>query len=268
MSTTITKLGERLDMKSLEGKTAVVTGASSGIGLAIAQRFAEHGAQVYMTARGAEKLYAAVESIRENATGIEADVSVLADLDRVYTQVSDDGRCIDVIVANAGGGSLSTLAESTPEHFDGLFNTNVRGTYFTVQKAVPLLNDNASVILISSIAADSGSAGFGVYAASKASIRSFARTWAVEMAPRGIRVNSISPGAVWTPQMGAGRLDPAEEAQVQAAIGRTIPMGRMAESAEIADAALFLASEQSKFITGSNMTVDGGQGTASQLNPN
>ena len=255
------------DTQRLDGKTALVTGGSSGIGLAIARRLAAEGAHVYLTARREPQIDEAAAAIGSNATPVRADVSNLADLDRLYERIGADGRRLDVVVANAGGGGLAALETTSPEFFDNGFNTNVRGTHFTVQKALPFLNDGASVILLGSIAADHGSAGFGVYSATKAAIASFARTWAVELAPRGIRVNTISPGSVKTPAMGAGVLEPTRAEGLFAAIGRTIPMGRMGESDEVASAAIFLASTESSFITGTNLYIDGGQGSAKNLFP-
>ncbi|MEU4226988.1 SDR family oxidoreductase [Nonomuraea sp. NPDC026600] len=246
-------------MQRLEGKTALVTGASAGIGMAIAQRFFSEGAHVYVTGRRKPQLDDAVERIGPDATGIQADATDLGDLARLYAQITADGRRLDVLVANAGGGELATLEQTTEEHVDQAVDTNIRSTVFTVKKALPLLNDGASVILLSSIAADGGSEAFGMYAATKAAVRSFARTWANELKGRGIRVNTISPGAVKTPGLAAKAPDPDQPEGLFDMIAGGIPLGRVADAAEVAGVALFLATEDSSFVTGSNLYVDGGQ---------
>ncbi len=185
-------------MGQLENKVAVVTGGSKGIGLATALRFAEEGAHVYITARGKEDLDAAVTRIGTRATGVQGDVTELADLDRLFATVKADGRRIDVLFANAGGASFSPLADVTEEHFELSVRLNLRSTLFTVQKALPLLNDNASVVLTSSSAGSRGAAGVGMYAATKAAVRSLTRTWANELKGRGIRVNALAPGGTYT----------------------------------------------------------------------
>lgn len=248
-------------MSQLSGKTALITGGTAGIGLGIATKFASEGAHVYVSGRGERQLDEAVRAIGPNAQGVRADVQDLADLDGMFRQIAADGRRLDVVVANAGGGGLGSLASTTPEQFAATFDTNVRGTYFTVQKALPLLHDGASVILLSSIAAHKGSEGFGMYAAAKAAVRSFARTWANELSNRRIRVNAISPGAVRTPGLvGAVAADPAAAEGVFDFMAGTIPLGRVAAPDDIADVALFLAGEHSRFMTGTTVDVDGGQG--------
>ncbi|MCD0484119.1 SDR family oxidoreductase [Streptacidiphilus sp. ASG 303] len=245
-------------MGQLDGKTAIVTGGTSGIGLAAAQRFAAEGAHVFITGRRQEALDAAVAQIGPRATGVRSDVADLADLDRLYEAVEGQGRRIDVLYANAGGGEFSTLEQVTEKHFDETFGTNVRGMLFTVQKALPLLNDGASVILAGSTAATSGAEAFGVYAASKAAIRSFSRTWANELKGRGIRVNTLVPGPINTPG-NAGLAPNAEEAaKLHAFFASQVPLGRMGRPEEAAAAALFLASDQSSFVTGTELFVDGG----------
>jgi NAD(P)-dependent dehydrogenase (short-subunit alcohol dehydrogenase family) len=246
-------------MGQLEGKTAIVTGGSTGIGLAAAQRFAAEGAHVYITGRRQEVLDAAVATIGHGATGVRGDVADLADLDRLYATVAGDNRRIDVLFANAGGGEFSTLEQVTEKHFDETFGGNTKGMLFTVQKALPLLNDGASIILQSSNAATLGNEAFGVYAASKAAVRSFARTWAAELKGRSIRVNAISPGTIDTP--GIDGLVPNQEQAVElkSYMASTIPMGRIGRPDEVASAALFLASDQSSFITGIELFVDGGR---------
>ncbi|MFF9373231.1 SDR family oxidoreductase [Streptomyces griseoluteus] len=247
-------------MGQLENKTAVITGANSGIGLATARRFAAEGAHVIITGRRQGALDAAVAQIGSNVTAVRGDVANLDDLDHLFAVIADEGRTIDVLFANAGTGEFSTLEGVTEQHFDNTFGVNVRGTLFTVQKALPLLNDHASVILTGSTAATSGDEAFGVYAASKAAIRSFSRTWANELRGRGIRVNTLVPGPIKTP--GIADLAPDEEG-VKALHGfleQQIPLGRMGDPAEAAAVALFLASSQSSFVTGAEIYVDGGLG--------
>jgi NAD(P)-dependent dehydrogenase (short-subunit alcohol dehydrogenase family) len=246
-------------MKHLEGKTALVTGGTSGIGLATARRFAEEGAHVFVTGRRQAELDHAVTSIGHGAVGVRGDVSDLNDLDAIYAEIARRGRGLDVLFANAGGGSFATLEDLDAAHFDQTFAINVRGTVFTVQKALPLLNKGASVILAGSTAATSGTPAFGVYAATKAAIRSFGRTWAVELAARGVRVNVIVPGPTET----AGLRDLADDAAkadgLIAHLGSGLPLGRVARPDEIANAVLFLASDQSSFVTGSELFADGGE---------
>jgi NAD(P)-dependent dehydrogenase (short-subunit alcohol dehydrogenase family) len=246
-------------MGQLDGKTAIVTGGTTGIGLATARRFAAEGAHVFVTGRRQEALDAAVSTIGENATGVRGDVSDLADLDRLYEAVAQRGKGIDVLFANAGGGEFSTLEQVTEQHFDRTFGINTKGMLFTVQKALPQLKDGASIILTSSNAATLGNEAFGVYAASKAAVRSFARTWANELKGRSIRVNSISPGTIDTP--GIDGLAPDQEGadQLKSYMAGTIPMARIGRPEEVADAVLFLASAQSTFITGTEMFIDGGR---------
>ncbi|MCL7380374.1 SDR family NAD(P)-dependent oxidoreductase [Streptomyces sp. 35G-GA-8] len=245
-------------MGQLEGKTAVVTGGSSGIGLAAAVRLAAEGAHVFITGRRKTLLDAAVETIGPAAaTAVVGDISSLADLDRLYDTIRARGRGLDIVFANAGTASFATLEQVTEEHFDETFGVNVRGTLFTVQKALPLLNDGASVILNSSVRADDGVAAFGTYAASKAAIRSFARTWANELKDRGIRVNAISPGAIDTPAVDAVAEADAPVTKDQFVAG--VPLGRIGRPDEVADAVVFLASGRSSFILGANLYVDGGE---------
>lgn len=244
-------------MGQLEGKTAVVTGGSSGIGLAAAERLAAEGAHVFITGRNQDALDTAAKSIG-SATAITGDIANLADLDRLYDAVRARGKGLDIVFANAAAGSFATLEETTAEHFDQIFDTNVRGTLFTVQKALPLLNKGASVILNSSVRADDGLESFGAYSASKAAVRSYARTWANELKDRGIRVNVVSPGSIDTPvlekSLAADKVDAA-----RASFAARVPLGRMGTPREVADAVLFLASEQSSFILGANIYVDGGE---------
>jgi NAD(P)-dependent dehydrogenase (short-subunit alcohol dehydrogenase family) len=245
-------------MGQLDGRTAVVTGGTTGIGLAAARRLASEGAHVFITGRRKSELDAAVESIGARVTGVQGDMSVPGDLDRLYDTVRSAGRRVDVLFANAGRGSLATLEEVTEEHFDQTFDINVKGLLLTVQRALPLLNDGASVILPGSTAATSGAVAMGVYAASKAAVRSFARTWANELKARGIRVNAIAPGPTDTPGISGVAADEQQAAQLKQALAGQVPLGRMGRPEEIADAVLFLASSQSSFITGTNLYVDGG----------
>jgi NAD(P)-dependent dehydrogenase (short-subunit alcohol dehydrogenase family) len=244
--------------KKLEGKVAVITGGSSGIGLATAQRFAAEGAKVVITGRRQPELDAAVKEIGGDAIGVRGDVANLADLDRLYATVKEKHGRVDVLFANAGGGSFATLEQVTEDHFDQTFDINVKGLLLTVQGALPLLNDGASVILPGSTAATSGAVAMGVYAASKAAVRSFARTWANELKARGIRVNAIAPGPTDTPGISGVAADEQQAAQLKQALAGQVPLGRMGRPEEIADAVLFLASSQSSFITGTNLYVDGG----------
>jgi NAD(P)-dependent dehydrogenase (short-subunit alcohol dehydrogenase family) len=238
----------------LDGKTALVTGGTSGIGLATARTFAAEGARVFVTGRRKPELDAAVAEIGHGATGIQGDVSDLDDLDRVFETIGD----LDVLFANAGGGEFKSLADLTPEHFDATFTTNVRGTVFTVQKALSHLNDGASVVLTSSTAGTSGAPAFGVYSASKAAIRSFARTWAAELAPRRIRVNAVSPGPTDTPGLDTLVATPEESVALRQMLAGQVPLGRLGSPEEIAAVVLFLASPSSSFVTGTEMFVDGG----------
>ncbi|MFD5321003.1 SDR family NAD(P)-dependent oxidoreductase [Streptomyces sp. NPDC127098] len=245
-------------MGQLEGKTAVVTGGGTGIGLASAVRLAAEGAHVFITGRRGTVLDAAVETIgRERATAVVGDISDLADLDRLYDTVHARGRGLDVLFVNAATASFATLEQVTEEHFDETFGVNVRGTLFTVRKALPLLNHGASVILNASVRADDGVAAFGTYAASKAAIRSFARTWANELKDRGIRVNAISPGTIDTPGLDA--VVAGDAAVTKARFAAQVPLGRIGRPEDVANVVAFLASEQSGFILGANLYVDGGE---------
>ena len=238
-------------------KTAVVTGGSSGIGLAAAQRLAAEGAHVFITGRREHKLQAAVEVIG-TATAVPGDIANSADLDRLYDAVRTRGKGLDVLFANAGAAGFATLAETTEEHVERILRVNVQGTLFTVQKALPLLNEGASIIVNSSVRADDGVEGFGTYAASKAALRSYTRTWANELKDRGIRVNAISPGTIDTPALSG--MVPAEELdQVRNEFAAKVPIGRMGSAEEVAAAVAFLASDQSTFVLGANLYVDGGE---------
>ena len=240
-------------MGKLQGKTAVITGGSTGIGLAAAKLFVAEGAYVFITGRRQKELDDAVREIGHDVSGVQGDVANLADLDRLYETVRAKGR-IDIVFANAGLGELAPLEGVTEEHFDRIFDINVKGTLFTVQKALPILNDGGSVILTGSVASAKGSPAFAVYGASKAAIRNFVRGWTVELKDRRIRSNVLSPGPVATPLLAATRSQDVIEKIVS-----TIPMGRIGEPDEIAKAALFLASDDSSFVTGIELFVDGGR---------
>jgi NAD(P)-dependent dehydrogenase (short-subunit alcohol dehydrogenase family) len=245
-------------MGRLADKVAVITGANSGIGLATAKLFAAEGARVFATGRRQPELDRAVREVGHQAIGVRGDVSRLGDLDRLYDIVREQAGCIDILFANAGGGEFAALGAVTEAHFDRTFNTNVRGTLFTVQKALPLLRPGASVILTGSTAGIKGIPAFSVYAASKAAIRSFARSWAVDLAPQRIRVNVLSPGSTSTPGWHGLAASPEEDAEMQRATAAATPTGRLAEPDEIAHAALFLASAESSYMNGAELFVDGG----------
>src|SRR6059036_1907076 len=243
--------------KKLEGKVAVVTGGNSGIGLATAERFAAEGAHVFITGRRQAELDAAVSEIGKNVSGVQGDVSNLAHLDRLYaTEKQQKGR-VDVLFANAGLGELVPLGQITEAHFDKTFGVNVKGTLFTVQKALPLMPDGASIVLNGSIASVKGMPAFGVYAATKAALRSFARTWSVDLKSRNIRVNVVSPGTVITPGYKSAGLSDEQIAQIEAEAAAAAPLGRVGTPDEIAKAVVFLASDESSYVTGIELFVDG-----------
>ncbi|MFE0633300.1 SDR family NAD(P)-dependent oxidoreductase [Streptomyces sp. NPDC058864] len=247
-------------MGRFDGKTAVVTGGASGIGLAAAERLAAEGAHVYLTGRREPELRDAVAAIGpDRATAVHGDVAVPADLDRLYAQVEAAGRRIDVLFANAGGGRMARLEDVTEQDFDDTFGANVKGVLFTVQKALPLLNDGASVILTGSTAGSGGAEAFTVYSASKAAVRSFARTWANELKGRAIRVNTLSPGPVETPGIHTLAPGPEEDRSLMDGLVAAVPLGRLGRPEEVADAVAFLASDESTFVTGVELFVDGGQ---------
>ncbi len=246
-------------MTKLEGKVAVITGGSSGIGLATAQRFVAEGAYVYITGRRQSELDAAVRQIGKNVTGVQGDVSHLADLDRLYATVKQQHGRIDIVFANAGIGEFASLGEISEAHFDNTFNVNVKGLLFTVQKALPLLQDGGSIILTASTTSIKGAPAFSVYSATNAAIRSFARCWTLDLKARKIRVNAVSPGPTNTP--GLNNLGQTEEQskQILTSLATTVPLGRLGDPDEIAKAVVFLASDDSSFITGIELFVDGGQ---------
>lgn len=239
-------------MGKLQGKAAVVTGGSTGIGLAVAKRFVAEGAYVFITGRRKKELDDAVDEIGDNVTGVQGDVTNLDDLDDLYKTVQSRGR-IDIVVANAGVGEFAPLESVTEEHFDKIFNTNVKGMLFTVQKALPALNDGGSIILTGSVASAKGTPAFTVYGSSKAAVRNFVRGWTVELKDRRIRCNVLSPGPIATP------LVDAQTQEVMAELVSSIPMGRAGQPDEVAQAAVFLASDDSSFVTGIELFVDGGR---------
>jgi NAD(P)-dependent dehydrogenase (short-subunit alcohol dehydrogenase family) len=239
-------------MGKLQGKLAIITGGTTGIGLASAKLFVEEGAYVFITGRRQKELDEAVKAIGSNVTGVQGDVAKLADLDRLYETVGKKGR-LDIVFANAGFGEFAPLGKITEQHFDSLFNTNVKGALFTVQKSLPLLNDGGSIILTGSVAGSKGTPAFAIYGATKAAIRNFVRAWTVELKDRRIRSNVLSPGPTETPAIGQ------QPADAMARLLSTIPMGRMGKVDEIAKAALFLASDDSSFVTGIELFVDGGR---------
>ena len=247
-------------MKRLEGKVAVITGGTSGIGLATAQQFvSEEGAYVFINGRRQSELDATVKQIGKNVTGVQGDVSNLADLDRLYAAVKEQKGSIDILFANAGIAELAPLEAITEAHFDKTFGINVKGVLFTVQKALPLFHDNGgSIILNASIAASKGMETSTVYSATKAAIRSFARTWTVELKHRKIRVNAISPGPIDTPIFNGMAQSEEQIEQLKTSIVSAVPMGRMASPDEVAKAVSFLASDDSSYVTGIELFVDGG----------
>jgi NAD(P)-dependent dehydrogenase (short-subunit alcohol dehydrogenase family) len=246
-------------MSKLEGKVAVITGGNSGIGLATAQRFVSDGAYVFITGRRQSELDAAVEQIgKNNTTGVQGDVSNLADLDRLYATVKEQKGHIDILFANAGVGELVPLGEITEEHFNKTFGINVKGLLFTVQKALPLFQDGGSIILNASIAASKGIVASSVYNATKAAIRSFARTWTVELKHRKIRVNAVSPGMIDTPGLNGLAQSQEQLDQFKTSFVSAVPLGRVGSPDEVAKAVSFLASDDSSYVTGIELFVDGG----------
>ncbi|GGE12417.1 dehydrogenase [Aureimonas endophytica] len=246
--------------KRFENKVVVVTGATSGIGLATAEAFAREGASVFITGRRQDALDAAVKAIGGRVTGVRGDMARLADIDRLYDAVQQRHAQIDVVFANAGGGEFAPLGAITEAHFDTTFATNVKGTLFTVQKALPLLKDGGAIVLTGSTTSIEGTAAFSVYSATKAAVRSFARNWMLDLKDRKIRVNVVSPGATRTPGLvGLAGEDAEKQQGLLDFLGARIPLGRVGEAAEIANAVLFLASDAASFVNGVEFFVDGGQ---------
>ena len=248
-------------MGKLEGKIALITGGNSGIGLATAKQFVNEGAYVFITGRREPELAAAVQEIGANAIAVQSDISKLADLDRLYGVVKERKGRIDVLFANAGLGEFAPLGAITEAHFDKTFGINVKGTLFTVQKALPLMPDGAAIVMNASITSIKGTPAFGVYAASKAALRSFARTWAVDLKDRKIRVNVVSPATVITPgyknELG---MSDQQIKEFKAQVAAVTPLGRAGTPDEIAKAVVFLASDDSSYVNGVELFVDGGMG--------
>lgn len=244
-------------MGKLEGKIALVTGGSSGIGLATAKQFVSEGAYVFITGRRDPELAAAVKEIGRNVAGVQGDVSNLGDLDRLFAQIEREKGKLDIVFANAGVANRAPLGTITEEHYDSIFNINVKGLFFTVQKALSLLSDGASIILTASIVASKGLPANSVYSATKAAVRSFARTWTTDLKDRRIRVNAVSPGPIDTPLL--KELTTTEEGRQRLKmLVSNVPLGRLGTPIEVAKAVVFLASDESSYITGTELFVDGG----------
>jgi NAD(P)-dependent dehydrogenase (short-subunit alcohol dehydrogenase family) len=242
----------------MENKVAVITGGNSGIGLATAQAFIEEGAKVVVVGRNQQGLDEAIASLGERAIAIPADVSNLTDLDVLYTTIKQQVGNIDIIVVNAGVASMCPLAQVDEAHFDQIMDINVKGAYFTVQKALPILNDGGAIVLVGSAASVSGLPGLSVYNASKAALRSLARTFSAELVERGIRVNTLSPGPIETPILGKMGIPPEAVGEVGESILAKVPMKRMGQSSEMASAIVFLASSDSSYVLGAELFADGG----------
>lgn len=245
-------------MGKLAGKIAVITGGNSGIGLATARRFVDEGAQVVITGRREKELSEAAALIGHHVTTVAGDISRMEDLDRLYATVKTKFGHVDVLFANAGWGEVAPVETATEAHFDATFDLNAKGTFFTVQKALTLVRNGGSIILNASVAHLRGDAAFSAYAASKAAVRAFARGWTTDLAPRGIRVNVISPGPIETPALEKVGLSPEQVAQAAAHFASQVPMGRRGRPEEIAAAVVFFASDESSFVTGVDLAVDGG----------
>src|SRR6266404_4519442 len=245
-------------MGKLNGKIALVTGGNSGIGLATANRFASKGAHVFITGRRDGELAAAVKEIGKNVTGVQGDVSKLGDLDRLFSQIKQEKGRLDIVFANAGTAKYASLGEITEEFFDSIFDVNVKGLLFTVQKALPLLEDGASIVLCASVVASKGLPSNSVYSATKAAVRSFARTWATDLRSSRIRVNAVSPGSTDTPGLSELLGSSATGQQRLKMISNVVPLGRLGKPDEIANAVVFLASDDASYITGAELFVDGG----------
>ena len=245
-------------MSRLEGKIALVTGGNSGIGLATAKRFVKEGAYVFITGRRDAELAAAVKEIGKNVTGVQGDVSNLGDLDRLFAQIKREKGRLDIVFANAGVAKYAPFGAITEELYDSIFDINVKGLLFTVQKALPLLPDGASVILDASIVASKGLSSNSVYSATKAAVRSFARTWTTDLKHRRIRVNAVSPGSIDTPGLSDLLASSETGEQRRKMITGIVPLGRFGTPDEIAKAVVFLASDDSSYVTGTELFVDGG----------
>jgi NAD(P)-dependent dehydrogenase (short-subunit alcohol dehydrogenase family) len=245
-------------MNKLEGKIALITGGNSGIGLATAKQFVHEGAYVFITGRREPELAGAVKEIGINVSGVQGDVSDLGDLDRLFAQINREKGRLDVVFANAGGAKFAPLGKITEEHYDSIFTINVKGLLFTVQKALPLMPDGATIILNASIVASKGLPDWSVYSATKAAVRSFARTWTTDLKARRIRVNAVSPGSIDTPGLSELLASAEVGEQRKKMISNSVPLGRFGTPDEIAKAVVFLASDDSSYITGTELFVDGG----------
>jgi NAD(P)-dependent dehydrogenase (short-subunit alcohol dehydrogenase family) len=245
-------------MHRLDGKIALITGGTSGIGLATAKQFVNEGAHVFITGRREPELAAAVKEIGRNVSGVRGDVSNLADLDRLFAQIKNEKGKLDIVFANAGVAKYAPFGKITEEFYDSIFNINVKGLLFTVQKALPLLPDGASIILNASIVGSKGLSTNSVYSATKAAVRSFARTWTTDLKDRRIRVNAISPGSIDTPGLSDLLASSETGEQRKKMISTMVPLGRLGKSDEIAKAVVFLASDDSSYVTGTELFVDGG----------
>jgi NAD(P)-dependent dehydrogenase (short-subunit alcohol dehydrogenase family) len=245
-------------MNKLEGKIALITGGNSGIGLATAKQFVHEGAYVFITGRREPELAGAVKEIGINVSGVQGDVSDLGDLDRLFAQINREKGRLDVVFANAGGAKFAPLGKITEEHYDSIFTINVKGLLFTVQKALPLMPDGATIILNASIVASKGLPDWSVYSATKAAVRSFARTWTTDLKARRIRVNAVSPGSIDTPGLSELLASAEVGEQRKKMIANSVPLGRFGTPDEIAKAVVFLASDDSSYITGTELFVDGG----------
>ena len=244
--------------KRLEGKIALITGGNSGIGLATTKQFVNEGAYAFITARRDTELAASVKEIGRNVTGIQGDVSNLSDLDRIFKQISEERGKLDIVFANAGVSKFTYFGKITEEEYDLMFNINVKGLLFTVQKALPLMPDGASIILTASVVASKGLPANSVYSATKAVVRSFARTWTTDLKDRRIRVNAISPGVIDTPGLREKYASTEAGEQRLKMLSNSVPLGRLGTTHEIAKAVVFLASDDSSYITGTELFVDGG----------
>jgi NAD(P)-dependent dehydrogenase (short-subunit alcohol dehydrogenase family) len=245
-------------MGKLDGKTALITGGNSGIGLATAKRFVNEGAYVFVTGRRDAELAAAVKEIGRKVTGVQGDVSSLGDLDRLFAQIKREKGTLDIVFANAGAAKYARFGTITEEDYDAIFNTNVKGLLFTVQKALPLMPDGSSIILCASIVASKGLPANSVYSATKAAVRSFARTWTTDLKERRIRVNAVSPGPIETPGLSDLVASTGAGEQRLRILSNSVPLGRLGTPDEVAKTVVFLASDDSSYITGTELFVDGG----------